>query len=609
MSAGFEVCIHRDGRWEIYSFFDDNQENDAIYQARDISNNYSSVCVLWSSKMRVSYFKSRDSNIKQPTYMDVRSDLKLGHKKQSKPTPIIKSIPKLKKQKEKPKKTEDPLFTEKDKQRAIMNSALTGFIGFILTFFSPSLLSADANSAMQAIVMGTTFILSIFLSYIVYQVTEQASRLHNQKENMDSDIAWKTLGLSKDTLEKLASEQIPEMKNAISAAMPDIAAMNIKNKKASANSFSPQTSGAKVKDAASTSPSIQKADTLNDNSKFSVTQPQENKNQSEESTALAEASLRELLTEMCRTIKSVSYDKETDSLKETHDLAATLYLCGGASYAIRHLNLPQNLVGSSVPMLLTRIDVNPEISTGFVQQLSNYIHTPRHAILFDRGVADAKTYIENSSAPLTYEDALKKWIALQSEASPNSFFASIIFTDIEGFTESTRVHGDKWMIDVLHAHNDIVRKVLAQFRGQEIKHTGDGILAMFNNVSKAVEAAIAIQRGFDLFCKAMPSREFKARIGIGAGDIVSIDGDIFGGSVNLTARIMSLAVGGQIAITESVHGIVKNGEHIFTDLGEQELKGCKKQHIHLVNWTKINQSPEQLAKELTAPTIDQEKSS
>jgi adenylate cyclase len=49
--------------------------------------------------------------------------------------------------------------------------------------------------------------------------------------------------------------------------------------------------------------------------------------------------------------------------------------------------------------------------------------------------------------------------------------------------------GDAGAQQVVGAHNRIVREPLCKFQGNEIKHTGDGIMASFNNASQSVEAA------------------------------------------------------------------------------------------------------------------------
>lgn len=640
MSLGYEVCIHRNGRWEVYSFFDSDQENDAIYQARDISNNYQSVCVLWPSEMRIIYFSSKNKSDKKPSYMDVRSDLKFDQKMEPKAAKIIRTAPK-------PKPTvieaveTDPHFTDEDKKNAVYLTVGTALAGLIISATIPALLG-NLDSTVQALIFFFCFVGSMLASGIVYQVSEEKARLKNQQQDYEHDASWKLLGLSDEVLQKLKEEKSAEVKKALEDTMPSVtneintspiilrkkeklqkiqAEQNEKDKetqsqthKASTNSESQSVSptgtqqksteetpesdeekSARIEESIKTMPKefTNSIHNMNASSNANLSLPPELDDFSDQETdaenPLAETSLQEILNEMHDAIKAISYIPEKMELKENHEIAATLYLAGGASYIVNNLNLSTKLLKEKIPLILTRLDVNPNRSTEIINQLGHFIRTPRHAIMFDKGVTDAKLRSENSEASYSYENALEKWIKLNQEDDINSFFSAVLFTDIENFTEQTEKNGEAWMIDVLHANNDIIRKIIKAFSGYEIKHTGDGVLATFSNIHKALHAAITIQRGIEIFCKSMPNRAFNVRIGINAGDIVSIDNDIFGAPVNLASRIMNKIDGGEIAISENVHGITQDSDFTFKDKGKLEMKGLEPQHVYTLNWKEGNQ--------------------
>ena len=65
-------------------------------------------------------------------------------------------------------------------------------------------------------------------------------------------------------------------------------------------------------------------------------------------------------------------------------------------------------------------------------------------------------------------------------------FRAILFTDIVDSTRLTQELGDREAMQLLRKHDSIVRSVLAQFGGSEVKHTGDGIMAAFTAASQAV---------------------------------------------------------------------------------------------------------------------------
>ncbi len=73
-------------------------------------------------------------------------------------------------------------------------------------------------------------------------------------------------------------------------------------------------------------------------------------------------------------------------------------------------------------------------------------------------------------------------------------FRTILFTDIVESTSLTQQLGDARAMEMLRAHDEIVRRALDRHRGSEVKHTGDGLMAAFPSVVGAIESAVEIQQ-------------------------------------------------------------------------------------------------------------------
>ena len=126
-------------------------------------------------------------------------------------------------------------------------------------------------------------------------------------------------------------------------------------------------------------------------------------------------------------------------------------------------------------------------------------------------------------------------------------------------------------MEVIDRHDAIVRAALVQAGGREVKHTGDGIFACFNYVSRAVDCAIAIQRDFAAIDDDRPGN--RVRIGISAGEPVNRDRDLYGAVVNLAARICGHAEPGQILVSAAVRELAIGKSLGFVDRGPIALKG------------------------------------
>jgi hypothetical protein len=153
-----------------------------------------------------------------------------------------------------------------------------------------------------------------------------------------------------------------------------------------------------------------------------------------------------------------------------------------------------------------------------------------------------------------------------------SAFRSILFTDIVDSTRMTQQLGDRVAMRLLREHDGIVRGALARFGGNEVKHTGDGIMAAFVSASQAVGAAAEIQRGMDER-NAAEDEAMHVRIGVAAGEPVTERDDLFGAAVQQAARLCACAEPGGIVVSSGVQDLCRGKGIRFSDNGEVTVKG------------------------------------
>ena len=101
----------------------------------------------------------------------------------------------------------------------------------------------------------------------------------------------------------------------------------------------------------------------------------------------------------------------------------------------------------------------------------------------------------------------------------------------------------------------------------EGKLLGDGLLAVFTSAGPALECAV---RCVD----AARGAGLGLHVGLHAGDVIREGGDIFGGAVNLAARVAAEAPAGQVLVSETVRSLALTSARIgFADQGARPLKG------------------------------------
>ncbi len=128
---------------------------------------------------------------------------------------------------------------------------------------------------------------------------------------------------------------------------------------------------------------------------------------------------------------------------------------------------------------------------------------------------------------------------------------TILFSDIENSTLMTERLGDERWLEVLRAHNALFRRQVSAHGGFEVKNQGDGFMLVFPDSRRAVECAAAIQRGL-AEGELIEGETVRVRMGMHAGEAIREEGDFFGRSVILAARIAAQARGGEILVSEAL---------------------------------------------------------
>ena len=151
-----------------------------------------------------------------------------------------------------------------------------------------------------------------------------------------------------------------------------------------------------------------------------------------------------------------------------------------------------------------------------------------------------------------------------------------MFTDLVGYTALSQKNEPLSLI-VLDEQRKLVRPLLTQFNGREVKTIGDGFLVEFPSALEAIKCAYEIQKAARQFNTSNPEEQrINLRIGIHLGDVVESQGDITGDAVNVASRIQPFAENGGVSITRQVYDQVQNKfEHPLTSLGTKSLKNVR----------------------------------
>ena len=173
----------------------------------------------------------------------------------------------------------------------------------------------------------------------------------------------------------------------------------------------------------------------------------------------------------------------------------------------------------------------------------------------------------------------------------SSSVATILFTDIEGSTRLWEQEGDR-MSAALARHDLLARAAVAENHGVVVKMIGDGMYAAFDDPLDGLNATLMLQRSV-ADPAATNGIALRVRCGLHLGVVERRDNDYFGNPVNRTARIMSVAHGGQVLLSQAVVDDV--GTRMPTaatlrDLGSVRLKDlATPEHVYQVLHPELRQ--------------------
>lgn len=152
---------------------------------------------------------------------------------------------------------------------------------------------------------------------------------------------------------------------------------------------------------------------------------------------------------------------------------------------------------------------------------------------------------------------------------------AVLFTDIVGSSKYFKSYGDIAGREMLQRHQDLSSTAITLNNGILVKTIGDSVMAYFQDPKEAVNSGIKIQENFKNYNETKKVEDqIHVRIGIHFGVGIVEDQDIFGSVVNLAAKLVSIAGGDQIFISDEVYNMIPDSSSENFQLTQlRDIKG------------------------------------
>jgi class 3 adenylate cyclase len=157
---------------------------------------------------------------------------------------------------------------------------------------------------------------------------------------------------------------------------------------------------------------------------------------------------------------------------------------------------------------------------------------------------------------------------------------AIAFLDLTGYTALAEERGDEAAAELAAGLASVVREAAQSHGGRPVKWLGDGVMFHFSDPAKAILS------GLDLVEQTEEAMRVPARIGINAGAVVAQEGDYFGRTVNIAARIADYARPHEVLVSEDAKRSADAAEVEFELIGDVPLKGVS-QSVRLHKATRV----------------------
>jgi len=197
-------------------------------------------------------------------------------------------------------------------------------------------------------------------------------------------------------------------------------------------------------------------------------------------------------------------------------------------------------------------------------------------------IPDASLALLEGTSPLPFLGdmeavlvAMDEFLGEDEEAVPKAELpegmAVILFADIANSTSLTEQLGDAAFREKARELDTSLRAIIGESGGTPVegKVLGDGVLAVFTSARQAIECALRCDA-------ASEPMGLQLHLGVHAGDVIREGNNVYGGAVNIAARIAGASAPGEVLVSDTVRGLARTSAGVgFDDRGEHELKGIE----------------------------------
>lgn len=269
-----------------------------------------------------------------------------------------------------------------------------------------------------------------------------------------------------------------------------------------------------------------------------------------------------------------------------------LYLAGAAAALAERAGFSDNIRNDLLKRVLEHSGTNAAIADIFIQRLDGSLERPRFRKLMEAGRAAMTAMLDNNPTPgvPALPDLMLAWADAATRGAEVKK-VTFLLTDIVGSTALTSKVGNAGAQRVVRAHDSAARGAAKNFRGTEVKHTGDGLLLTFPDAAAAGRAAMEMQQSAINYARDNPEAPLILRIGIHTGEATIEDGEYYGPALAMLNGVCSAAGETEIFCSEEAKSRAVGPVFRFQDMGKRKLKDGTDAQLFRLEFTPKTKAP------------------
>ena len=168
---------------------------------------------------------------------------------------------------------------------------------------------------------------------------------------------------------------------------------------------------------------------------------------------------------------------------------------------------------------------------------------------------------------------------------------TVLFADLRGSTALYETLGNAEATSVVTQTVNTIARAVQPFGGQVIKTLGDGLMAVFDEPTQGIRAAMRMHEDLDAMVTrgrergaSAGLRGLRLQVALARGEVVELAGDFYGDAVNVAARLLDHAGDNETLVTAEVNaGLGQAMLRRFRSLDWVHLRGrAEPVHVHVM---------------------------